>query len=197
MNDRDPSIRSTSPRPGGRSARVQAAVHRAVLELQQEGGRTELTVPTVAARAGVTPSTIYRRWGDLSRLLADVAVEQLQPDSSPPDTGTYRGDLEGWLEQYVDEMSSTPGRAMLRDVLSTTDGDTSCRCASFNMQQIEIAAARARARGEVCPAAGDVIDKVLSPVLYRILFTEQPPSMDDVRRWLDGVLPSRQSGVSP
>ncbi|MFE3652021.1 helix-turn-helix domain-containing protein, partial [Streptomyces sp. NPDC059152] len=52
-------------RPGGRSARVQEAVHTAVRELESEVGRDALTVPLIAARAGVTPSTIYRRWGDL------------------------------------------------------------------------------------------------------------------------------------
>lgn len=183
-----PSPRPSAPRPGGRSARVQAAVHQAVRELQQEEAREDLTVPMIATRAGVTPSTIYRRWGDLSRLLADVAVEQLQPDSSPPDTGSYRGDIEAWLEQYLDEMSSGPGRAMLRDVLGAADGIKASRCAGFNEQQIDIAVERARLRGETCPPTGEVIDKVLSPVLYRILFTEQAPSMDDVRRWLDDVL---------
>ena len=99
----------SGPRPGGRSARVQAAVHQAVRELQREQGRDGLTVPAAAARAGVTPSTIYRRWGDLSQLLADVAVEQLQPEQAPPDTGSFYGDLLAWLEQYFDEMSSVPG----------------------------------------------------------------------------------------
>ena len=64
----DRQIRAT---PRRQRARVQAAVHQAVRELQQEQGRDGLTVPAAAARAGVTPSTIYRRWGDLSQLLAD------------------------------------------------------------------------------------------------------------------------------
>ena len=51
----------TTPRPGGRSARVQAAVHQATRELIEQHGRAALTVPLIAARAGVTPSTIYRR----------------------------------------------------------------------------------------------------------------------------------------
>ncbi|MEC8919050.1 MAG: helix-turn-helix domain-containing protein, partial [Pseudomonadota bacterium] len=56
-------------RPGGRSARVQEAVHQAVRELQAVTPRDELTVPRIAERAGVTPSTIYRRWGNLSELV--------------------------------------------------------------------------------------------------------------------------------
>ena len=55
-------------RPGGRSARVQESIHSAVRALLQEQERSTVTVPQIAARAGVTPSTIYRRWGDLSQL---------------------------------------------------------------------------------------------------------------------------------
>ncbi|KAF1045722.1 TetR-like C-terminal domain-containing protein [Xylophilus sp.] len=57
--------------PGGRSARVQESVHAAVRALLAEHDRAALTVPMVAARAGVTPSTICRRWGDLGDLLSD------------------------------------------------------------------------------------------------------------------------------
>ena len=57
-------------RPGGRSARVQESIHSAVRDLLEEQDRSTVTVPQIAARAGVTPSTIYRRWGDLAALLA-------------------------------------------------------------------------------------------------------------------------------
>ncbi|WP_244665061.1 TetR/AcrR family transcriptional regulator [Candidatus Symbiopectobacterium sp. 'North America'] len=92
-------------RLGGRSARVQAAIHQAVRELEQEMGRQALTIPAIATRAGVTPSTLYRRWGDLPQLLADVAVEKLRPDAEPQDTGSFTGDLEIWLNTYIEEMA--------------------------------------------------------------------------------------------
>lgn len=41
-----------------------------------DDGREGLTVPAIAERAGVTPSTIYRRWGNLRELLSDVAVQR-------------------------------------------------------------------------------------------------------------------------
>src|SRR3954470_14177623 len=104
-------------RPGGRSARVQASVHAAVRQLLEEMSRAEITVPLIATHAGVTPSTIYRRWGDLQELLADVAVERLRPDMEPVDTGNAADDLEAWAEQYAEEMSSGPGREYVRDVL--------------------------------------------------------------------------------
>ncbi|MGV9270964.1 helix-turn-helix domain-containing protein, partial [Kitasatospora sp. NPDC003701] len=89
-------------RPGGRSARVQQSVHRAVRELEAELGRDALTVPLIAARAGVTPSTVYRRWGDLRELLSDVAVERLRPDAPPADLGSLRADLAAWAVQFAE-----------------------------------------------------------------------------------------------
>src|SRR5688572_10452342 len=98
---------------GGRSARIQAAVHQAVKDLSTDMDRADLTIPLIAVKAGVTPSTIYRRWGELADLLADVAVERLRPIADPTDTGAIGSDLQLWVEQYMEEMSSDVGRAMI------------------------------------------------------------------------------------
>lgn len=75
-------------RPGGRSARVRAAVHRAVEELAAAGPAETLTIPAVAARAGVHPTTVYRRWGSVAQLLADVATSRFSGDVVVPDSGS-------------------------------------------------------------------------------------------------------------
>lgn len=177
-------------RPGGRSARVQAAVHQAVRDLTEQDGRAALTVPLIAARAGVTPSTIYRRWGDLADLLADVAVEHMRPETDPADTGTFASDLFGWAEQYFEEMTSEVGLRMLRDVLSATPGATplTCQCAAFTASQIAVMVDRGTARGEPVPEVDAVMDGVVAPIVYRALFGAVPPTRDDVRRFVDGVM---------
>jgi hypothetical protein len=63
---------------------VQKAVHRAVRELQADGGEGELTVPAVAARAGVTPSTIYRRWGIAVAAFVRRGAGEVAPRNGPP-----------------------------------------------------------------------------------------------------------------
>ena len=164
-------------RPGGRSARVQAAVHKAVHELTDKHGRAELTVPLIAARAGVTPSTIYRRWGDLSDLLADVAKEHLRPEGEPAETGGVKSDLLNWAEQYLDEMTSEIGLAMMRDVLSGSPGGDNpvpCQCAAFTQSQIQIILDRGTERGKAVPEAEAVMDGVVAPVIYRALFGPAP-----------------------
>ncbi|MEU5274535.1 TetR/AcrR family transcriptional regulator [Streptomyces hygroscopicus] len=158
-------------RPGGRSARVQAAVHTAVRELASEVGRDALTVPLIAQRAGVTPSTVYRRWGDLQELLSDVAVERLRPETAPKDHGDLRSDLTAWAEQFLDEMSSPSGRAYIRDaLLGDPDGSNAGQCSAYAAEQIDTILTRAAARGEGTPDVETVLDQVVAPMMYRILF---------------------------
>lgn len=181
----------TSPRPGGRSARVQAAVHQATHELIDLHGRAALTVPLIAARAGVTPSTVYRRWGDLAELLADVSVERMRPDGEPADTGSVRGDLSAWAEQFHEEMSSEVGLAMLKDVLSTGtvgEGTGACQCAQFTAAQIEVIVRRGIARGDAVPAVDAVMDGLVAPIIYRALWGPVPATLALVGRWVDGCM---------
>lgn len=163
----------SGPRPGGRSLRVQEAVHAAVTALIDETGREGLTVPQVAARAGVTPSTIYRRWTDMATLMRDVAQRNLRVDCPLKPCGRLSVDLPAWAEMYQEEMDSTPGRAMMRDVLRGWDG-TQKACSLFDAVRPTIVS--------ICDAAGEpvtfdveaVIDAVVAPVLTRVLFTDGP-----------------------
>ena len=190
------SLRS-APRPGGRSARVQAAVHLATRELVEQHGRAGVTVPAIAARAGVTPSTIYRRWGELADLLADVAVARLRPESDPGDTGSLAGDLHAWAEQYLDEMSSEIGIAMMHDVLAAKGGAAAgggaplpapCQCADITSAQVAAIVARGVARGEAVPEVDAVMDTVVSPIVYRALFGSVPMTAEHARALVDACM---------
>ncbi|PTW57589.1 TetR family transcriptional regulator [Breoghania corrubedonensis] len=174
----------TQTRPGGRSARVQASVHAAVEKLQHAMPRDAVTIPAIAEEAGVTPSTIYRRWGDLRELFADVAIQRLRPDSPPADTGGARSDLEAWTDQYAEEMASGPGRKMIQDVLISQgeDGKASA-CCDITRAQLELLAERARGRGEAFPCVDDVLDQVVAPIIYRILY-DQPLDESRWRRFI-------------
>ncbi|MEU5609906.1 TetR/AcrR family transcriptional regulator [Streptomyces sparsogenes] len=164
-------------RPGGRSARVQASVHTAVRELLKERDREALTVPLVAQRAGVTPSTVYRRWGNLQELLSDVAVERLRPDTEPEDHGDLRSDLTAWAEQFLDEMTSASGRAYIRDaLLGDPDGSNAGQCSAYAAEQINVILARATDREENTPDVETAMDRIVAPMMYRILF--RPAGLD-------------------
>jgi len=171
----------TLPRPGGRSARVQAAVHEAVKALKLElGDRAALTVPAIATRAGVTPSTIYRRWGDLPQLLAAVAVDELHPDAEPLETGSFDGDIVAWLEQYFDEISSAPGRAMLRDILGNQGYECTGKCNEFIRGQLEQIAQRTYTQQTTNISIDLIVDDIVGPLLYGLLFANRIPSKADI-----------------
>ncbi len=172
-------------RQGGRSARIQEAVHKATRALLEEVGRGEITVPMIAERAGVTPSTVYRRWGDLAQLLADAAAERLRPLSEPDDMGSLAGDLSAFVLQYAEEMASPVGRALLRDVLAQTDSDlAAARCCAYTTDHLQTLANRARARGGAGFSIDEAIDILIAPICYRILFSNGEPSPDYVHALL-------------
>jgi AcrR family transcriptional regulator len=151
--------------------------------------REELTVPQIAAEASVTPSTIYRRWGDLGSLLADVAVARLRPITDPEDTGATASDLQAFIEQFVEEMSSPVGRALIRDVLSPSEETYPSRCAGFTRGHLATLAERAKARGETPFDVDDVMDHVVAPIIYRILFDDRDLTLDYCHALLNRLSP--------
>lgn len=167
-------------RPGGRSARVQESIHCAVRELLEVQDRSTVTVPQIAARAGVTPSTIYRRWGDLSALLADVAIARMRPDSEPANTGSLRGDVWAWAEQYLDEMSSEPGRNMLRDVQACASPGYCVTIIGAQLQTI-----LDRYPDEPKPSVDRLINLVAAPTVFRILFSSAALDVEELHQLLD------------
>lgn len=168
-------------RQGGRSARIQKEVHKAVNALLKIHDRSEMTVPMVAEAAGVTPSTIYRRWGDLSQLLADVAVAHMRPISEPEDTGDMQRDVETFILQYAEEMSSKVGRQMLADIIGSGGGSATIKCCGFTSLHLETLNKRAVLRGEAGFSVEEVVDFIVAPVIYHILFEDRDPSPEYCR----------------
>lgn len=174
-------------RQGGRSARVQTAVHAASRKLLEEMDRSDITVPMIAERAGVTPSTIYRRWGTLGDLLADVAVERLRPATPPADTGSTASDLEAYVLEYAEEMSSRVGRALLRDVIADSADDAPIRCCTYTNDNLNLISDRAVARGEPPLDVPQVFDRIFAPIGYHILFRDRDVGPDYCRSLLAGM----------
>jgi AcrR family transcriptional regulator len=162
-------------------------VHEAVKRLSAETHRDQLTVPQIAAEAGVTPSTIYRRWGDLAALLADVAVQRLRPIADPEDTGAVASDLRLFIEQFMEEMSSVVGRALIRDVFSPSGETYPVQCGGFSRDHLTTIVSRAKARGEAAFDIDEVIDHVIAPIIYHILYGDRELTLDYCHSLLDRV----------
>jgi AcrR family transcriptional regulator len=160
-------------RPGGRSARVRAAVHAAVLELVTENPWDALTVAMVAERSGVHQATIYRRWDSLAGVLDDVVAEQIAQTAPIPDTGSLRGDLEAYAEQVAAHLAASLGTLILRAAFVDLGTGARPRMPPAVMEREEPLKAmldRAEARGEHAPTHAQLMDVVLAPLYFHTLF---------------------------
>ncbi|SIR93476.1 TetR/AcrR family transcriptional regulator [Williamsia sterculiae] len=159
-------------RPGGRSARVQDAVYRAVGTLVSTGFRETMTIPQVAEAAGVNPTSIYRRWGSVDVLLEEVAVAALTRDEPLPDTGNLPADLDAWAVIIAEDIARPHRVAYLRALVSARDdgGVETCPCWETRRAQAGQMIDRARDRGERVPEPRQVLDHMVAPLYHHAVF---------------------------
>ena len=180
-------------RPGGRSARVVAAVHAAVNELVADGNTGDVTVSEIAERAGVNPTSIYRRWGTLEALMLDVEEARVEVRSPIPNTGTLRGDLHAYARQVAREITRPGGMTFLRAVLAVRQsGDTQHPGPLGPLRkragQLQAMLDRASDRGESAPALNDVLDCILAPIYLRAIFGVGKPREEHLALFVDRAL---------
>jgi AcrR family transcriptional regulator len=86
-------------KPRGRplDPEIDDAIVRAAAEHLQAHGIQRMTVPGVAAAAGVAKTTVYRRYATPTEL-ALAAINRLNASDRGPDTGSARTDLQELLE---------------------------------------------------------------------------------------------------
>ncbi|WAL93144.1 TetR/AcrR family transcriptional regulator [Streptomyces sp. Je 1-369] len=183
---------ASTKRPGGRSAHVRAAVHSAAVALVGELGADQVTLPAVAQRAGVNSSTLYRRWGTLAALLADIAQHR-GDTGAPPLAGDLRTDLENQAVWTLAELSRPGGIAFFRaevapDVDERHDGLREClRRVSERFRPVLDAA---RERGEAPPSLEQVLDRIVAPLYFRVVFSI-PGTDEAYARGLVAELPGK------
>ncbi|MEJ1200515.1 MULTISPECIES: TetR-like C-terminal domain-containing protein [unclassified Streptomyces] len=181
----------TGSRPGGRSARVRAAVHRAVKELVADEAGEPLTIPVVAGRAGVHATTVYRRWGTVGELLADVATSRFSGGIVVPDTGSLREDLERYASDLAKDLCDPDTLALVRATIGTGGEQGAAACRGERRQQLEAMLEREQARGGQPPSLERATDAVLAPLYYRAVFTDEPLAPEWTRTLVSHLLPER------
>jgi AcrR family transcriptional regulator len=98
-----------APRGPGRprDEEIGQRVRAAALAEVAERGSVEVTLASIARRAGVAKSTVYLRWPRVLELLAEAVTEAAQWRSTP-DTGSLRGDLTALANLLVQVSMVTP-----------------------------------------------------------------------------------------
>ncbi|MFC9897877.1 TetR/AcrR family transcriptional regulator [Nocardia sp. NPDC127579] len=192
----------SSVQPGGsksksggrpRDPERDRALLAAVREILPEVGYDRLTMESVAARAGASRATVYRRWKDKSELVRD-AVRLLAWDEPLPDTGSLREDLLAVGAMYSDR--NGPRDAFLSAIAASINRDPALRDTVDRVIGEPRRAAytaivdRARRRGEIAAAAQTelIADVVPAMIFYRLLDGEQPIDGAYYERIIDALV---------
>ncbi len=148
-----------------------AAVHKAVGQLIGEGA-DRLSFPVIAQRAGVNPTTLYRRWDDVDALLEEVSVAALTGEGDAvPDTGSLEGDLTKWATIVIRDITRPQRTRYLRAMVSARDDYVlSCPVREKRREQATEMLGRASERGDATPTVEQILDHVIAPLYYHVTF---------------------------
>jgi AcrR family transcriptional regulator len=176
-----PAARGGRPR----SRAVDEALCRATLQALEDEGYARLSMAGVARRAGVSGTTLYRRWSSKEDLVV-AALAALRTAVSCPDTGSLEGDLVAMLHEGAGALRNERGR-ILRGLIGEifTNADLSAlvrdRLGGPARQQVIEMLERAVRRGEI-PASdpGVALDVIQGPLLHRFMIRGESPTPEVV-----------------
>ena len=186
-------------RPGGRSARVQVAVFEATIQLLAEREYERLSIASIAERAGVHETSLYRRWKTKEQLILEAIDRRVAQEIPVPDTGTLRSDLVAVLQSLRLFLQSREGQALFQTAVATLHVPKLRTLRQEHWRQrcahLQILFDRAIARGEVSPQLDcQLLLEMLSGIIYMRFFVVNEPA--------DEMLPERAvdlilSGAKP
>ncbi len=170
-------------RPGGRTARTRAAVLQAAISELAENGYAGTTVERIAARAGVAKTTIYRRWGGLNGLLADLMAQYAAREIPVPDTGHLDSDLRALAGEIVTSLQHPAIRAAFGSIVAAAIQDQAAqevlsRFVAARTATMTVIVQRASRRGDVPDGtdAAEVLQIVTAQIYYRVFIAGEQPS---------------------
>ncbi|WP_003896592.1 TetR/AcrR family transcriptional regulator [Mycolicibacterium smegmatis] len=189
-------------RPGGRTAAVRRAVLSAAEDLLIEAGLDGLELTVVAERAGVGKSTVYRRWGTVPALVADLLTDMAEQSLPRADTGSLRGDLQANARLVRRTLADARQGRLFKAMIAaaTCDPRTAEALEDFYARRIAEwsgCVTDAIARGEA-PAGTDAaaaIRQVSAPLYYQFLTSTKRLTTADADRAAEAAVAAIDAGV--
>jgi AcrR family transcriptional regulator len=189
-------------RPGGRTAQVRAAVLRAAGDALAESGFAGLELADVAHRAGVGRTTVYRRWGTVTGLVADLLLDMAEQSLPRAETGSLLGDLRENALLVQRTLADPRQGPLFRAVIAAAVCDPRTSQALHRFYATRIAewapcVEEAVARGEAPEGtdAGEVIRAVSAPLYYRLLASGDPLDEAAATRAAEAAAAAARAGV--
>lgn len=203
-----PAVPGTAPatpgtvRPGGRTAKVRAAVLEATQDALVEQGFHALNMDRVAAAAGVGKTTVYRRWGSSIGLITDLLHDMAEQSLPAADTGSLEGDLRANALLVLKTLTDPRMGPVFQAVIASAACDEECAAAlngfyTTRLREWAPAVERAVARGEI-PAGTDateVLRAVSAPLYYRFAISREPLTAADAERAVAVALAGARAGA--
>jgi AcrR family transcriptional regulator len=171
------------------------AILDATLQLMASTGYDRLTIDAVAAHAGASKATIYRRWPGKSELVVAAMSRHIAAATVEVDTGDLRGDLVQTVSHMRDSLASQDG-ALILGLLNAMRGNVELaelvRGHVLDAKRSVIArlVARAVKRKELSARADhELASEIASALVFtRILVTGQPLDDAEIVHIVDAVL---------
>ena len=168
---------------------------RAALDELAESGYGAFTIESVAARAGVAKSTIYRHWPDKVSLIGD-AFEAAHEHAVPSLEGlTVRESLQRLLTHVAEIVMDSVFSSCIPALIEGAERDPRLRefhhrYSALRRQSLAGLIARGVADGEFRAAVDPELaaQALLGPVFYRRLMTSEPFDPRRVGDLIDMVL---------
>ncbi len=189
-------------RPGGRTARVTESVFAAAVAELSARDYADISVESIAARAGVHKTTVYRRWGSKAEIIRQALAGAATAVIPVPDTGGVDEDLRALARAVQSVLSAPAGAAITRALI--VGGLTSPEIAGLMSQfwagrlaAISVIVDRATQRGQL-PAGTDpaaLMHAVVAPLYYELLVTRVPITERDADRGAAAALAAARAGV--
>jgi AcrR family transcriptional regulator len=113
-----------APTRSGRPRRTEttSAILDAALELWMERGYHSVSIDAVAARAGVSKPTIYRRWPNRQQVLVAVS-QRFVPPGEVADLGSFRDEVAAFLRERADLYGNAGIRRILASAVAASSED--------------------------------------------------------------------------
>jgi AcrR family transcriptional regulator len=175
------SVSSNSQQMSRRGRPRSEAVRRAVLgaaaDLALEGA-AGAGIDAIAARAGVSRTTVYKWWPSAAAVLLDGLLERTRDTLESPPSATTREALGEYLGRLVRLVRDTPAGALLRGLTAASVADAAVGRALVDdwlaprRAAVVDLLAEGVARGEVRDGLDHdtVIDTLFAPIYYRLMY---------------------------
>ncbi|MGW4674334.1 TetR/AcrR family transcriptional regulator [Streptomyces sp. NPDC004324] len=189
-------------RPGGRTARVRAAVLHAAGDVLAERGFAHLDLADVARRAEVGKTTVYRRWGSVAGLVADLLSDMAEQSLPRADTGSVLGDLRANAALVRRTLADARQGPLFRAVIAAATSDARTAEALRRFYEVRVGewapcVEQGVARGEL-PAGTDpaqVVRAVSAPLYYTVLTSGTVPDGAAADRAAEAAFAAAAAGV--